>query len=1667
MARDVELVIRAKDAATGAIETIKDALKDLTGIQEDVGQSAQKTDTLLGQLGNQLKTLTREAQGLSALGKIATEIDKAGGAVGRLEQNIAKSVGEFDRLTDEVKQAEGVTRGLRDQAAGLAQALKQQEAATKAAKSAQTEANAELRKAERALAGLEGRLAKANKPSADLIKQVEAQRALVQGLRANQQQAVATYNAQKQAQDSTSRSLRDLNTQIKVSEREQTRLSTAAEKSAQSVERQQTSLTKAKTEFAQIQNIAGQASTALGGMAVNQDRVTAASARMAAELARTKTRIDALQAAPRAAASAVPSADTANLQAQRRALLETRREWTNAEAEVKRLGAAMRATAQPTEEMGQALGRAQAQARLAKQEYQQQRVALAQLAGSARSSFAAFSQANTQMQRSSVIAGAANRSLSVTANQAAASIRPIAPAATAAGTAMRGAATGANGMRTALAGIYGESRKALSLMQRIRGEVLSLTAGYLGLQAAISNIGGVITAFQTLEAAQNRLGAVFNQDTQRVGQELEWLERQAARLGIGFGTLAMQYSKFTVAADQANFASSATRDIFLSVAEAGRVNKLSVDQLNGIFLALEQMISKGTVMSEELRRQLGDRLPGAFNIMANALGVTTAELGKMMEAGEVLANQETMLKFAAELDKRFGSQLADSLRSTTTEIGRWENSIYQAQLRVAEGGFIEGFTEALRNLNEYFSSREGRDFFLSVGAALGRFAMGLASLPQYFDEIQLAISAFVGFKLAQVFTGIIASIRQTQGSLTGATASFFTWQGTVTAARNAMTAFTASAAPVNGVLATMRAQLLGVSTAAGIAGRSFVAVQASLLVLRGAAVAVTGAFRLMWTAIGGLPGLILTGITFALGSWLTSVDDTTQAIDEHRRIMGEVIGAYEEVKDKTDDWAKSIKNVTLDQANANVRLMIERLDEARQKIADFAERAAGLRIGEGSPEWVKQGVQMRDLAQAFAEGKKNASEMLDELIEIYATVDNPDLQRFGEELLAIAREAARAEQDLGGAAVAANSLGNTSDEVREIMDRLGITILDLIEVVDDSADSFSKSEERAKQFRDSLDGINKLIPSLATELKRLGEIDSLNKLYKDGVNAARTMSEIVGLTQQYNRARAEMNAGAVEGAVSGSLVDRIIGIESNGNPNAKNPNSSATGLGQFIESTWLRMFKQYFPDRAAGMSNAMILELRKNADISRQMVELYVRENSKILQEAGVAITDANLYLAHFLGPGVATKLLSAPAGTPVSSVLGADQINANQSILGGGKSVEEVVAWAERKVGVSNQELAIQKSIVDEEQKRVDKIEDFQQAFDQRLSDQQFELEISKLSNREQEIQRALREENNRAIQAGTELTDAQKQRIMETTGALFDQKNSRDALTASEERVNQLYALRQQLLEQLKMAEESGDYTQVENLRLRITDVNNQLLQAIPAAIAMWQAIGGPEADAAIAKLQTTAMSIANVGQKVGFLGLNMQQWGELAGSFADGLIGVFDTFAQAVANGENAIEAMGKAFLQFAADFMRQIAQMILKQLIFNALRSFFPGLPLPTGHTGGIVGSSAIGGGNMRKSVSPAIFAGAMRYHTGGVAGLRPDEVPAVLRKGEEVLTEADPRHRMNGGMAPASAPSAQQSIRNIVVLDEESAANWMSSATGEKVVMSLLRKNAPTLRTIIG
>jgi tape measure domain-containing protein len=154
---------------------------------------------------------------------------------------------------------------------------------------------------------------------------------------------------------------------------------------------------------------------------------------------------------------------------------------------------------------------------------------------------------------------------------------------------------------------------------------------------------------------------------------------------------------------------------------------------------------------------------------------------------------------------------------------------------------------------------------------------------------------------------------------------------------------------------------------------------------------------------------------------------------------------------------------------------------------------------------------------------------------------------------------------------------------------------------------------------------------------------------------------------------------ALTGAIR-DFVDQVVRSESGGKANAKNPNSSATGLGQFIESTWLKLFKDNFPDRAKSMSDATILALRNDADISRSLIEAYAAENATLLRQAGVSVNAAALHLAHFLGPQGAIAVLTAKAGTPIAGLLSPGAIAANPTILGNGATVDSVRAYGERR---------------------------------------------------------------------------------------------------------------------------------------------------------------------------------------------------------------------------------------------------------------------------------------------------------------------------------------------------------------------------------------------------
>jgi hypothetical protein len=148
-----------------------------------------------------------------------------------------------------------------------------------------------------------------------------------------------------------------------------------------------------------------------------------------------------------------------------------------------------------------------------------------------------------------------------------------------------------------------------------------------------------------------------------------------------------------------------------------------------------------------------------------------------------------------------------------------------------------------------------------------------------------------------------------------------------------------------------------------------------------------------------------------------------------------------------------------------------------------------------------------------------------------------------------------------------------------------------------------------------------------------------------------------------------------------ALLDQIISAESGGNPTLTNPRSSAGGLGQFLNSTWLSTIKRDFPQIADGKTDAQIIALKTDpaqADLQRQALAAFTKGNQDYLTSKGIDPTPGNTYLAHFAGPGGAVAALSNP-DAPVEKILGQAAVDANPQIRG--MTGAQLAQWADNTV--------------------------------------------------------------------------------------------------------------------------------------------------------------------------------------------------------------------------------------------------------------------------------------------------------------------------------------------------------------------------------------------------
>lgn len=870
---EVDLIIKAKNDASKALDAISASLKNLTDQQIIAGNAATQADGKLNALSLELAKLRANAQNLQQLANIAGVLNTATSALDRQRQAVTDTTTAHQKLTD---QQDKLRTRQTDLATGIRTAtaeVKQQQTALQSAKDAlatlskeatalgsaqrntqrsldavtkliQTQ-QAAVEKAAQKHAQLAAAVAATDTPTkrlttsldaaaAALAKKtasLEASRAKEQALTdalqqnataqtANQARVQAASDALKQQQvvlEQAKAKLAALTTESKTLGQSQNKLDQDVAKSQATLAALKAALDTAEAEYRQLVAAANQAKAAVGQTSASMTGAGQAAVQAAAQLATFAARARVLQSsrgttsAPLSinvadisaaigamrnaqavitatqrsySAAAVSAADlqkaitaigTASsslsplleaVQRQRAAVDGAYTSWKSAEAEVKRLAEAVRAAGVPTEALATAFGVAQGQAKIAKTEFLNQQNQAKQLAASLQQAGAGAGTLSSA--EAALTASLRNTtSMSSQATEALNRLRQSEENAGPPGSRLSQILQSLRSQGSSVAGALGQAASGLAKIREgassaagplgsLGGELKSLAVQVAGIYALKQGFDSLLETSTNFDALGAKIRVAFGGDLQAANQALDYSLSVAKNLKLPLIETAKGYADMAVAARGTALEGKGVNDIFTAFAQAARVTRTSSADLSGIFRALTQSISKGKVQAEELRGQLGDRLPGAIQIMATALGVSTKQLDKMMVNGELTI--ETLQRMAAEVSKRVAPELQAALDSPAAKIQAFKNQWTELQLQLAKSGFLDAVGTAAEKLGDALSRPEVIQSVTQLGTGLADVVTYLTNMEDPLGKVQTVLEVLVGMQLAAWIAGIVGGL---------------------------------------------------------------------------------------------------------------------------------------------------------------------------------------------------------------------------------------------------------------------------------------------------------------------------------------------------------------------------------------------------------------------------------------------------------------------------------------------------------------------------------------------------------------------------------------------------------------------------------------------------------------------------------------------------------------------------------------------------------------------------------------------------------------------------------------------------------------------------------------------------------------------------------------------
>lgn len=226
----------------------------------------------------------------------------------------------------------------------------------------------------------------------------------------------------------------------------------------------------------------------------------------------------------------------------------------------------------------------------------------------------------------------------------------------------------------------------------LKGEFSAMAAQFAGMALAMQ----AGQAFIAVNAGAESLTRTLTQLTgssKAAAAEMEYIRAASNRLGIDAREAAKSYTQLLAATQGTALQGDAAKRVFEAVAGAMAALGKSSAETNHALNAVNQMASKGTVQMEELKGQLGEALPGALKAAAAGAGLTVAELSKMVETGNVLA-EDLLPALAKGLTEMYGVGKAEN-DTFVANFARMKNSVSDAFQVIGDSGVFKALSEGI------------------------------------------------------------------------------------------------------------------------------------------------------------------------------------------------------------------------------------------------------------------------------------------------------------------------------------------------------------------------------------------------------------------------------------------------------------------------------------------------------------------------------------------------------------------------------------------------------------------------------------------------------------------------------------------------------------------------------------------------------------------------------------------------------------------------------------------------------------------------------------------------------------------------------------------------------------------------------------------------------------